>query len=150
MKPEKNKFFPKRYLFDVGILSDLRFKGMETISLKDLTTNHLRTPLGGWIENAIALSLRAQFENVFGLKLSSQTEIDFAVKPYDLVYPIECKIALRFKKNYLKTLRLYFQDHSTQSKGFLFYGGPPLKENIEGVSVLPYYFCDELRRLIVA
>ena len=149
VEPEQNKFHPKRYFYDVGMLGDLRLKGVETLHLRDLSHPILRTHLGGIIENAVALSLRRQFgESLFGIKLSHQTEVDFGVKEGDLVFPIECKMSVRFKRNFLPSLAHYLKTYTTHGRGFLFYGGPPIAEPIPGVFVLPYYLADELQRLI--
>lgn len=148
-EPEKNKFYPKRYLYDVGILTQLRLKGMSEISLADLALPALRTPLGGLIENAVALSLKVQFgDDLFGLKIGPRAEIDFAVKHEGQVYPIECKISMRFKENYLTGLKIYLKEFQKKKQGFLFYGGPPQRQEVFGVRVLPYYLADELKRLL--
>src|SRR3989339_1721672 len=102
IRPEQNKYHPKRYLYDVGVLCDLRLRGIETVGVRDLENEHLRAPLGGVIENALALSLRSQFdEEIFGIQLAGDSEIDFAVKVQDKIYPVECKMSLRFKNNFL-------------------------------------------------
>lgn len=147
-EPAQNKSQPKRYLYDVGVLVDLRLKGLQTLSLSDLSHPVLRTPLGGIIENHLALSLRDQFSEVCGFKLSTQSEIDFVVKHNDIVYPIECKIANRFKANHLSAITTYLARYSTRGEGFLFYGGEVLKDKLKNCHVLPYYLIDQMKRLI--
>lgn len=148
IEPEKNKFHPKRYLFDVGILADLRLKGLETPKLEDLHHPVLRPPLGGLVENWMALSLANQFsENLKGFRLSSQTEIDFIIKQDTKTWPVECKIAQKFKNNYLSGVLTYLKTCTQNGKGILLYGGPPLKEAIQNCYIIPYYLCDELARL---
>jgi predicted AAA+ superfamily ATPase len=148
LKPEKNKAHPKRYLYDVGVLADLRLKGLQTLSLKDLSHPVLRTPLGGIIENYLAISLTDQFEEIFGIKLSSQAEIDFAIKRGGIVTPIEVKINQRFKLNHLTSVTSYLDRMSTKGFAILFYGGPPLAEKQGNGYVLPYYLVDSLTRLL--
>lgn len=145
IEPEQNKAHPKRYLYDVGILWDLRLKGLTEVDLDNLSSNVLRTPLGGMIENAIALSLNQQFpDGVFGIRLSHQTEIDFGIKHQGVVVPIECKMALRFKQNYLKGLFTYQQKTARQNSSILLYGGQ--KMNLPtNVHVLPFYVCDGIK-----
>lgn len=99
----------------------------------------------------MAISFRIQFgDRLYGLKLSSRAEIDFAVKVGDAVYPIECKSSLKFKKNYLKSLQEYLARFSPKGKGFLFYAGLPLTDPVGSVHVLPFYLADEVSRLIGA
>lgn len=151
IEPEQNKFHPKRYFYDVGMLGDLRLRGTETLHIGNLSHPILRTPLGGIIENSMALSLRRQFgENLFGIRLSHQTEIDFAVKEGSFVFPMECKMSVRFKKNFLPSLSHYLKTYTTHGTGFLFYGGIPLTEAIPGVYILPYYLADQTKRLIAS
>ncbi|HBF13790.1 MAG TPA: hypothetical protein DDW49_10490, partial [Deltaproteobacteria bacterium] len=147
LQPEENKFSPKRYLYDVGILGDLRLKGIPTGSIRELSSSMTRTPMGGLIENAVALSLKTQFEDdIFGLKLSSRAEIDFGVKYKGLIYPVECKLSERFKENFLVSLKTYHTKMATNTPSFLLYGGLPLSK--ENIYVLPFYLADELKRLI--
>ena len=152
LEPERNKFSPKRYLYDVGIAGQLRLKSLPNIDLKDLASPTVRTPLGGLIENAVALSLKVQFgENLYGVKLSSRAEVDFVVKKEGQVFPIECKAALRFKRSYLWPLQTYLEKTRTQKKqfGILLYGGMPMKENFESIWVAPVYLSDEIGRLLI-
>jgi len=146
--PESNKYHPKRYIYDIGVLADLRLKGMQTLSLKDLSHPVLRTPLGGLIENHIALSLTNQFEDFFGIRLSTQAEIDFAVKVNGTIYPIECKIASKFKLNHMTSLVTYLSKHTTKGHGFFFYGGPP-QPMTKNSYILPYYLVDEMKRWLI-
>lgn len=149
VKPEKNKFHSKRYLYDNGILRDLRFKGISEIGLKDLSSQVLRTPIGGLIENAICTSLKIQFkDDVFGIKMSSQSEIDFGIKYKGQMYPIECKASLRFKNNYISPIHNYFEKTQFRTKGFLLYGGLPETTKASDIYAIPYYLCDQLINLI--
>ncbi|MBI2336038.1 MAG: ATP-binding protein [Deltaproteobacteria bacterium] len=150
IEPEKNKFHPKRYLYDVGILGDLRLKGLPFIGLDELHSPMLRTPLGGLIENHVALSLKIQFnDNLFGLRLSSRAEIDFAVKFNHQVYPVECKLSPKLKNNFLIGLKTFESKMGLKGfRGFLLFGGMPKKIDDPKVLVLPYYFADEIKRLL--
>ncbi len=144
--PEHNKYAPKRYLYDIGILRDLRLRGLQQISVTQLSQPLLRVPLGGLVENVLALSLKNQFgDQLFGIRLSQNAEIDFAIKHGHAVIPIECKMALRFKTSFLMSIVEYLKKTHSSENGFLFYGGPPLKEPIANCYVLPYYFCDSLK-----
>lgn len=149
-EPEKNKYHPKRYLYDIGILADLRLRGLQTLGVQDLSHPVLRTPLGGMIENTLALSLKNQFaDDFFGIRISQQSEIDFAVKHGDVVYPIECKMSVGFKRNYLTSVKGYLDRFSTRGFGLLFYGGAPMTDKVENCHILPYYLVDELARLLI-
>lgn len=147
MEPEKNKFYSKRYLYDIGILGMLRLKNLHHIDIRDLGTPLLRTPIGGIIENAVAHSLAVQFETLFGIKLSHQTEIDFGVKLSGQTYPIEVKAGLKFKQNALLSLKNYLRPYP-RKQGYFFYGGPPLQNRVDSIAVLPFYLIDELKRLL--
>lgn len=149
LKPEKNKYHPKRYLYDAGILSDLRLKGLSQIHLDDISSAALRTPLGGLVENAMAISLRRQFEDdFFGIKMTTGSEIDFAVKHDGVVHPVECKISLRFKQNFAFGIREYQRQTGKASNGFIFFGGMPQPSGIPNITALPYYLCDGLKNMI--
>ncbi len=151
IEPEKNKAYPKRYLYDVGVLNDLRLRGISHISLKDLSLPSLRTPLGGLVENALALSLKNQFADVFGLKLGSHYEIDFATKHQGKVCPIEMKLNQKFKAPFIRGLRDYLAHHALpDTQAFLYYGGPALLKPVDHVWVLPFYLADETKRMIEA
>lgn len=149
LEPEANKYYPKRYLHDVGVLRDLRLRATEDVGLKDLSVQKLRTPLGGIIENALVLSLKTQFNDaLFGIKLDHQTEIDLAVKAHGKVWPIECKMSNRFKTSFTQATEIYLEKMTRKGTGILFYGGPPLAKKQRNVLVLPYYLSDELGRLL--
>ncbi len=149
LSPEHNKHAPKRYLYDVGVLCDLRLRGLHQISVTQLDQPSLRVPLGGIVENAVALSLENQFrDQLFGIRLSQNSEIDFAIKHNNVVTPIECKMALRFKGNFLMSVVEYLKKTKAKNPGYLFYGGPPLKKPVAGCYIMPYYFCDAVKRWI--
>lgn len=147
--PEKMQFFPKRYLYDVGVLGDLRLRGFPRIRIDDLATPALRTPLGGMIENALAISLRAQCgESLHGIKLSSRAEIDFAVRLGNVVHPIECKLSLTLKGQFFRGIHMYHQLCGRRPTSLLFYGGSPEARPKDAIYILPFYLCDEARRLL--
>jgi predicted AAA+ superfamily ATPase len=148
-RPEKNKFHAKRYLHDIGVLCDLRLRGLSDVSLNDLSSPALRTPLGGIIENAVALSLAQQFgDNVFGVRLATNSEIDFAVKYDGVVVPIECKMALKFKGVFLGCMPEYLKHVCKNQIGFILYGGPPLIKPLDRIYALPFYLADTLKFLM--
>ncbi len=149
MMPEMNRFYPKRYFYDTGVLADLRFKASPLVNIEEMATNHVRTPMGGLVENSLALSLRNQFEDsLFGIRLSDKSEIDFGVKYENRVYPIECKMNLKIKQSYLSPVINYLEKTKPNNQGFLFYTGMPDKIRNGQIIALPFYLSDQLRRLI--
>jgi uncharacterized protein len=148
-KAEKIQYYPKRYVYDVGILGDLRMRGFPRMRVEDIATPTLRTPIGGLIENAVAISLRAQCgEELHGLKLSSRSEIDFAIRVGNVVHPVECKIALKMKGQFLKGIHAYRELCNAKPTSFILYGGPPRAKARELLHALPFYLSDEVLRLL--
>ncbi|HLD44883.1 MAG TPA: AAA family ATPase, partial [bacterium] len=147
ISPEHNARAPKRYLYDVGVLCEYRLRGLEQISVTQIDNPLLRIPLGGIVENALALSLRNQFgDALYGLQLSPDAEVDFLVKHDRAAIPIECKMSLKFKTSYLSGLATYLKKTQSKNPAFLFYGGMPLTEPTAGCFIVPYYFCDSVKR----
>lgn len=146
LEPEQNKFYPKRYLYDVGVVNDLRLKGLTEIGIRDLDSNVLRTPIGGLVENIVAQEINKQdFHQFFGIRLENHAEIDFGIKHDGVVYPVECKLSCKFKGQFLRSLSNYQKKLGRDVKAFLIYGGMP---RVEGsVHCLPYTMVSEIGRL---
>lgn len=146
--PEQLNFPPKRYLYDLGILNYLRFKGRSNLALSEIEDVFLKTAFGGMVENAVAISLKNQAREVVGMKLSKNSEIDFGIKIRDDFLPIECKASKKFKSqqatsiiNYCKLFHL--------KRGLVFNLGVPCRFERGDIIVysLPAYMVDETGRL---
>lgn len=107
-----SRFFPKRYLYDIGIAQDLREHPFPEISLLNSLSTELRTPLGGLIENALYLQL-VSAPDVYGIsgwKTSSDEnkEVDFVFKMKNVI-PIECKASLKTSLRHFYGIKEYLK-----------------------------------------
>ena len=99
------KYLPKRYMFDTGILRHIREAAVPSIRLMSTLTAGARTPLGGIIENQIAIELHRHGLPLYGWKKSSSgTEIDFVYQSSGGIVPVECKAALAVNLKHAKGL----------------------------------------------
>lgn len=146
--PEQTNFPPKRYLCDLGILNHLRFKGRPDFSLSQVNDAFLKTAFGGIVENAVVISLKNQFREVVGLKLSKNSEIDFGVKQDNIFVPIECKAAKKFKSQHVASVLNYCKMFRLKD-GVVINLGLPQTFKKDGISIhsLPAYLADEIGRL---
>jgi predicted AAA+ superfamily ATPase len=100
-----HKYLPKRYMFDTGILRHFREAAVPSIRLMSTLTTGARVPLGGIIENQIAIELHRHGLPLYGWKKSSSgTEIDFVYQSSAGVVPVECKAALAVNLKHAKGL----------------------------------------------
>lgn len=106
-------FHPKRYLFDLGMLSHLRTFGVPPLALlKTLDPIH-RKSLGGVLENLVAFHLIGLGYILVGWKKDpSGMEIDFILKHKNSTIPLECKSSLQTKETHLKGLKTYMQEYA--------------------------------------
>lgn len=111
-------YLPKRYLFDTGVLRHLRESAVPSISVLNTVSMAARTPLGGVLENQVAVDLIRSVGVLSGWKRSSAgTEIDFVVKRGNASVPIECKAALSVNRRHLKGVLDYLNLYSVP-KGY--------------------------------
>lgn len=105
--PTKNiNFYPKRYLFDVGLAKALREIGLPSINMLSTLTSEQREPLGGLIEQLLYCELSQVYANISGFK-EANYEIDFILKTSEFTLPIECKASLKPNKNQYRSLDKY-------------------------------------------
>lgn len=111
ISPEhSHRYLPKRYLFDTGILRHYREAAVPPIGLIDSIGPELRKPLGGIVENQVAIELARKTSDLHGWKKSpSGMEIDFIFRQGDVIVPIECKAATRIKHTHLKGILSYLR-----------------------------------------
>lgn len=88
-------YLPKRYLFDTGMLRRLRESAVPEIHLLNSIDALSRQPLGGVLENQVAIDLsRAGLDLRGWKKTPSGGEIDFIVKAGNKAIPLEVKSTL--------------------------------------------------------
>jgi len=151
VSPEQShRYLPKRYLFDTGILRHYRETAVPAISLLDSIAPELRKPLGGVVENQVAIELARKTTELRGWKKSpSGMEIDFIFRRGDMLVPIECKATVQIKKTHLKGVLSYLEMYD-QKKGVVVSLAPyeriSLPDGIEIVNV-PLYQAEYLDRM---
>jgi predicted AAA+ superfamily ATPase len=90
-------YLPKRYLFDTGLLRYVRESAVPGIQVLETLNPAARQPLGGVIENQVALDLSRHDISLQGWKKTpSGGEIDFIIKTHARTCPVECKASLAF------------------------------------------------------
>jgi len=142
-----NSFFPKRYLFDVGVAKQRRELGIPSIDLIQTLQAKQREPLGGLIEQYVCLEFIRQGYEICGFKDRSY-EIDFMIKGEEMV-PVECKAALKVNKKHFRGLDLYNQFYHNQ-KAVLLTLAPyqKIKRDHYEIVYLPLYALDCYEKLI--
>ncbi len=106
------KFAPKRYLYDLGVLRLVRETVLPKLSVIHTLDERLRTPIGGLIENAVLLQLLA---GSGGLSLLSgwkknhkePIEVDFVIKREGVPTPVEVKATLKANNRHCKNIVHY-------------------------------------------
>jgi len=105
-------FHPKRYLFDLGLLNQLRSMGVPDIDVLKTSEPTHRQALGGVFENFTAFCLTFLGIPLSGFKKSATgIEIDFVAKIADRMVPIECKASLKTKETHLTGLKIYMREY---------------------------------------
>ncbi len=145
-----HRFLPKRYMFDTGVLRHLREKGVPSISILNTLNAAERRPLGGMVENQVAIELADQFGELSGWKKSSAgLEIDFIGRIGERSIPIECKAVLQLKQTHLRGLGAYLQQHG-QTFGVMISLAPfSLVDGPNGTNIMnvPLYLAERLLEL---
>ncbi len=137
-------YLPKRYLFDTGILRHLRESSVPSIRVLGTISSAARTPLGGVLENQIAVDLVRSTDAVSGWKKSSVgTEIDFVLKGKATSIPVECKAALKISKRHLKGVADYLGLYSLP-RGYIVSFAPRTSIDFEHRTIqnIPAYFAE--------
>ncbi len=129
LDPLRNKFLPKRYLHDLGVINRRRSMIIPEISLMHTISPILRTPLGGMFENAVLLGLLAGESATYSVgtwkKSQSKIEVDFVLDLPELriKVPIESKATARVQNKHYKNLRHYL-DITEQRIGIIVSAAP--------------------------
>lgn len=111
---------PKRYIYDIGIASDLRNMPFPEISVLNTLESNLRRPLGGLFENIVLLQIMA--ENISqgmlsGWKDKNNKEVDFIIRREKII-PIECKSSMKLTTRAYHNLLSYL-DLANLNRGFV-------------------------------
>ncbi|MBF0431257.1 MAG: ATP-binding protein [Fibrobacteria bacterium] len=149
---EGDSFVPKRYLYDIGISQTVRLSALPRIDIISQLNAALRTPLGGIIENLLALELVALKQDLTGWKKGNNSyEVDFI---YTLengnTIPVECKAALHNKASHASGLEEYARRNGSPG-GVLINLAPPQKwKTRSGMPMIsiPVYYAGYLPQLV--
>lgn len=143
LQPEKTNFYPKRYLFDPAILQYFRLGTKPNLKLTDRSSPELRKPLGGVLENYLALALHLQTKNIQGLKLAKNVEVDFLYSKNHKTIPLECKAALKSKHTHIRSLKDACESMKLK-QGILFNLAHPQEYNFDSYTIytLPLYLAE--------
>lgn len=120
-------FYPKRYLYDIGIAQDVRNIPFPQISILKTLSPALRTQLGGLFENLLYLQLNGYKMGQIGFSgwkesNKNQVEVDFIFHGNPVV-PVECKSSLKVTKRSFSGLIRYLTQ-SDQKIAFLVSASP--------------------------
>ena len=144
-----SNFHPKRYLYDLGTVQELRSIPFPKLSLLNTADKVSRSQLGGLIENSFVCNFISVFgilHNIQGWKKSSQgAEVDFIWRKDKKALPIEIKSSLKFSRRSLKGVEL-FLDASKQDIGFVVSAAPFKKLTLGKRQLynLPVYLAEPL------
>ena len=139
-------YLPKRYLFDTGVLCELRESAVLAIRAVHTLSAAARTPLGAVIENQTAIELaRSGAEPSGWKKAPSGAEIDFVVKRGAVTTPVECKAALAVNRKHMRGVVGYLRLHGLRT-GYLVSLAPYGTETLDDIEVvnLPAYLLERL------
>ena len=139
-------YLPKRYLFDTGVLRELRESAVPAISAVHTIAPAARTPLGAIIENQTAIELARGGRPLVGWKRSpAGSASDFIVKTGQSAVPVECKASLTVNLRHMRGLVAYLGSHG-QRRGYIASLAPYAETSVDGVQIvnLPAYLLERL------
>lgn len=129
-------YHPKRYLFDTGILRLLRESAVPRINVLETVDVSQRRPLGGILENQVAIAIHHRSRALSGWKRSSSgSEIDFVDSVDGVQTPVECKAALDIKLTHLKGLRAYLEHYGLE-RGVVVSFAPYREFSVDGRTIV--------------
>ncbi len=145
-------FHPKRYLFDMGLLNQLRSLGVPEIDVLKTREPQHRQSLGGIFENAVAFGLVSLNMSLTGFKKASAgMEIDFIAKVDGQVVPIECKAALKTKETHLTGLKTYMREYGLKTGVIVNAAAFEVRSyDFGNILVLPIYALEALPEVLKA
>lgn len=152
ISPEaSHRHLPKRYLFDTGLLRHMRELAVPSIRILDTLDAQLRRPLGGILENQLAIELMEQAGALAGWKKTpAGLEIDFVVDIDGHPIPVECKATTVLKKTLLKGVRGYLDLYGIQTGAVVSLAPFDIVQTAEGTRVvnIPLYLADRMVELL--
>lgn len=115
-------FFPKRYIYDLGIAQVLRNMPFPSLRMNDSGNSLLRSQLGGVFENLVLSQFASNLLEVpqlSGWKKNSQdgVEVDFILSD-EFIIPIEVKASKKIGINNFKSIISYLK-HTDQKIGII-------------------------------
>jgi len=131
-------------------LRHLRESAVPSIGVLSSISAAARTPIGGILENQVAVDLLRSFEEIYGWKKSSSgTEIDFVIKQGGTGFPLECKATTSINRRHLKGVADYLAFYSLQ-KGYIVSFAPRSVLKVEGREIhnIPAYFAECIDELV--
>ncbi len=144
-------FYPKRYMFDIGIAKALRDVAWPRIDLQSTMHAALRTPLAGIVESITALTLCEHGVDICGWKKSSSgSEVDFVLTYNQQIIPVECKAAHSIKNSHLYGLRDYMTIYDIPIAIVVSLAALELRQlsDSQRVLILPLYMIEYWRELL--
>ncbi len=152
ISPEaSHRYLPKRYLFDTGILRQLREKAVPTIRLLGTLNAAERRPLGGIVENQLAIELMNQTGELAGWKKTpAGLEIDFVMSVAERTFPIECKAIRRTKKTHLRGLFAYLDLFKQNTALVVSFAPFEVIEGRNGIRIInvPLYLAEQITEIL--
>lgn len=145
------RYHPKRYLFDTGMLRDMRESATPTLRMLDTPNPEVRAALGAVIENQVAIDLSRWGQKIAGWKKSSSgSEIDFVIKTPQAAIPVECKAALRIKGTHIDGPRVYLRQYAQRTGAIVSLAPFQCIDCDEGMTVVnvPLYCAESLRDIL--
>lgn len=143
-QPE-NPLHPKRYLFDIGTLQQLRYAARPLPLLGDTSDASTKQALGGALENYVATALIQAQANLSGYR-TANFEVDFLLSKD--VTPVEVKASNKVKLNFAKGLEKYIGDYE-RNFGICLTLAPPVYSKERNIYFLPAYLSDRLNTLTI-
>jgi predicted AAA+ superfamily ATPase len=147
------RYHPKRYLFDTGVMRDMRELAVPSLKLLERSSPAVRTSLGAVIENQAAVDLSREGGKLAGWKKSSSgTEIDFVLKVGERSVPVECKAALEIKGKHLEGVTNYLRQYGQPTGIIVSLARYQQIDCGNGMTVLnvPLYATEKVRKVIAA
>ena len=148
-------YLPKRYLFDTGLLRWHRELGVPAINVIGTATPAARGPLGGILENQVAIELTRLGLPLCGWKKTpSGGEIDFLMPRGGRIVPVECKAGRSIDRRSLRGIADYL-DAYDQPAGVIVSFAPLTTFEVESkpgrgsrrVTLLPATLLERLYRV---
>ena len=149
-------YLPKRYLFDTGLLRHFRELGIPSINVLKTRSAAARGPLGGGLENQVAIDLARNGVPLCGWKRTpSGGEIDFVVSRNRQTVPVECKASLSLDGRSFRGIADYLAEYDQPLGVIVSFAAyaiteftPPRSRRIRRIVTLPATLLERLNAII--